>query len=214
MTDIGYWAATALATLLGVFGIRTEEQPRYEVVRADGAVEIRTYAPHLVVETAMAGMHGPATGQAFSRLAGYIFGANEGSAKVAMTAPVTMEPRPEKIEMTAPVTMQPEGEAMVMRFVVPSRFTPETVPRPTDPAVRVRELPAETLATWRFRGRLTPENLRAAEASLREWMAAQGYEAAGPVRVAGYDSPFVIPLLRRSEVMIPLPQPQPKRPVM
>ena len=212
--DIGYWAITAVATLLGVFGIRTEEQPRYEVVRADGAAEVRVYAPHLVVETAMAGMDGRATGEAFSRLAGYIFGANEGSAKVSMTAPVTMQPRPEKIAMTAPVTMQPEGEAMVMRFVVPSPFSAETVPRPNDPAIRVRGLPAETLATWRFRGRLTQENLRAAEASLRTWMATEGYEPAGPARVAGYDSPFAIPLLRRSEVMIPLAQAQPNRPVM
>lgn len=212
--DMGYWAMTALATLLGVFGIRTEEQPRYEVVRAEGAVEIRAYAPQLVVETAMSGMDNAATGEAFSRLAGYIFGANAGTTKVAMTAPVTMESRPEKIAMTAPVTMQPRGEAMVMRFVVPSRFTADTVPRPTDPAIRVRELPAETLATWRFRGRLTPENVREAEASLREWMAAQGYEPAGPARVAGYDSPFAIPLLRRSEVMIPVAQAQPKRPVM
>lgn len=204
MDGIGYWLATALSTLLGVVGIRMEETPDYKVLRTDGRLEIREYGPQLVVETRVERPMEQATGEAFNRLAGYIFGKNRAQQKVAMTAPVTMEASSSRVAMTAPVTMEAVGEATVMRFVVPSKYTRENVPQPTDERVSVRELPAQTVAVIRYSGRNTPECSSEMERELRTWLAAAGYEATGIARIAGYDSPFSLPFVRRNEVMIPV----------
>lgn len=43
---ISYYAALALESLIGVFGIRLYEEPRYDVIdRLADRVEIRRYAP-------------------------------------------------------------------------------------------------------------------------------------------------------------------------
>jgi hypothetical protein len=202
MDGIGYWIGAVFSTLLGVVGIRTEESPAYQVTRGEGCIEVRDYGPRLVVQTRVEGSMEDASGEAFRRLAGYIFGKNEAGQKVAMTAPVMMEPQPTRIAMTAPVTMESSGEATVMQFVVPSRFDAASVPRPTDERVTIRQLPGERLAVIRYTGRLTGDNARDREKALRDWIAAAGLEATGPARVAGYDSPFSLPFLRRNEVMI------------
>ena len=204
MDGIGYWLGALFSGLLGVVGIRMEETPSYQVVRSEGCIELREYAPRLVVQTRVEGSMEQGSSEAFNRLAGYIFGKNEAGRKVEMTAPVTMEPQSTRIPMTAPVTMESSGESTLMQFAVPSRFDAASVPRPTDERITVRELPAERLAVIRYSGRLTGDNARTNEKALREWMAAAHLEAAGPARVAGYDSPFSLPFLRRNEVMIPV----------
>lgn len=202
--DIGYWIATVFATLLGVVGIRLEETPPYRVVESEGRYEVREYGPRLVIETRVEGPMQQASSEAFRRLAGYIFGANESRESVAMAAPVTMESRPAKVAMTAPVTMESAGPATVMRFVVPSKYTLETAPKPTDDRVALRELPGEILAVARYSGAGLVGEAPAQEKALREWLQARGYEPAGGIRVAGYDSPFALPFLRRNEVMLPV----------
>lgn len=44
----------------------------------------------------------------------------------------------------------------------------------------------------------------AKQAELERWMAANGYEATGPARYAGYDAPWKPAPLRRNEVLIPV----------
>lgn len=204
MGDLGYWLATAFSALLGTVGIRMEETPDYRTLRSEGRFEIRAYGPLLVAETRDPGSPREAADVSFRRLAAYIFGANTAGAKIAMTAPVTMARAGEKIAMTAPVTMEPAGTESVMRFVVPSKFTRETVPQPTDAGVVLRELPAETVAVVRYSGRSTPQAVEECERALREWLSAKRIGAEGPARIANYDSPFALPFLRRNEVMIPV----------
>ena len=45
-----------------------------------------------------------------------------------MRAAVTQQPRGEKITMTAPVTQQVENGGWKVRFVMPARYTPDTLP--------------------------------------------------------------------------------------
>ncbi|MEO6255117.1 MAG: heme-binding protein, partial [Ferruginibacter sp.] len=69
-----------------------------------------------------------------------------------MTAPVTLEPvaRSEKIAMTAPVTAEPVAADASMatatqwriQFVMPGQYSMQTLPKPVNPAVSLRELPA------------------------------------------------------------------------
>ena len=90
------------------------EEPKYEVVQTEGAFEIRKYAPILVAETFVDGDMDEASNKGFRLIADFIFGNNQvadssASSKIAMTAPVTVEPVSKKIAMTAPVTIEPQS---------------------------------------------------------------------------------------------------------
>ena len=54
------------------------------------------------------------------------------TAVVEAPEPPVQEAQPARIAMTAPVTMEPKAGAMVMRFVLPSEFTAATAPRPVE----------------------------------------------------------------------------------
>jgi len=112
------------------------EEPKFEVLVQDNKFEVRRYAPVIVAETLVDGDMDVASGKGFRTIADFIFGDNkvpmsEASSKIAMTAPVTMEPQAQasKIAMTAPVSVQPasDGASLVgskrwrVQFVMPSQ---------------------------------------------------------------------------------------------
>ena len=196
------------AALAALPAMASVEEPRFETVRQSGDFEVRRYAPMIVAETFVEGDLSRASGDGFRVIAGYIFGNNvaakgAGSEKVAMTAPVTMEAA-EKIAMTAPVTTEPAGDRYRMHFVMPSQYTMDTLPRPRDSRVKLRELPAQRMAVVRFSGLAGEDKVRERTAELLAWMAAEGLSPAGAPQLARYDPPWTLPFLRRNEVMIPV----------
>ena len=59
-----------LKSVPGFFGIRLEEQPKYEVIETiDEDVEIREYQPALLARLTIEGEHDKAVDEAFDRLA-------------------------------------------------------------------------------------------------------------------------------------------------
>ena len=68
------------------------ESPDYYVIAKHDGYEIRHYEPYLVAETEVDGTFETSGNRAFRRLAGYIFGDNRESEKMAMTVPVTRQP--------------------------------------------------------------------------------------------------------------------------
>ena len=68
-----------------------------------------------------------------------------------MTAPVTQQGN-EKIAMTAPVTQQGSDKSWRVRFIMPSKYTMETLPKPNNPAIELKEIPAKRFAVIRFSG--------------------------------------------------------------
>jgi hypothetical protein len=179
------------------------EEPRFKVIEQDGSFELRDYAPYVVAETRVTAGFEDAGSVAFQRLFQYISGNNVASQKIAMTAPVT-QAKGEKIAMTAPVSQRAEGEAYVVAFTLPSAYTLASAPRPRDPAVALREVPAQRVAAWRYSGRWTVENYREHEALLRQRLKSRGLNASGPAVLARYNPPFTPWFLRRNEVLIPI----------
>lgn len=193
-----------LLLLLGTMGslAMAIEQPKFRSVEQQGAFELREYAPYLLAETRVEAGFMDAGNVAFGRLFRYISGANEPGRKIAMTAPVTQSPG-EKIAMTAPVQQRADtAGAYRVGFVVPSQYTAETVPRPTDPRVTIRSVPGGLVAAWRYSGRWTEANFREAETELRREIARRGLVATGDAQIARYDPPFMPTFLRRNEVLI------------
>ena len=184
------------------------EEPPYRVVERDGSYELRDYAAYLLAETRIEAPFLDAGNLAFNRLFRYISGNNAARQEIAMTAPVTQAPagrgRGEKIAMTAPVNQVADGDAFLVGFVVPAKYTRDTVPQPLDPAVKIREVPAQLTASWRYSGRWTEANFQAALAELRGVLKSRGLAVAGEPVIARYNPPFMPTFLRRNEVLVPV----------
>ena len=180
------------------------EEPRYEVEQRDGAFELRRYAPHLIAETRVDAAFDDAGDQAFRRLFGFISGDNRGERKIAMTAPVIQqEASGSKFPMTAPVRQEADlTSGFLIAFVVPAEFTRGTVPEPTDPLVKIREVPEQRMAVVRYSGRWTEANYSKHEIALNEWLIKRGLRKIGPAVYARYNAPFVPWPMRRNEVMV------------
>ncbi len=178
------------------------EEPRFEVERVVGRVEIRRYPALVRAETMLTGPANEAVNQAFRRLAGYIFGANESRTKIAMTAPVTQAS--EKLAMSTPVTQSAEDAQWLVTFTMPKGRTLADLPIPRDPRVVLREVPARRVAVLRYSGGTSQERVREKELELRALLAREGLFATGAVISARYDPPTTLPFLRRNEVWLEL----------
>ncbi len=197
---------TIVESAASVVGVRLSEQPPFTALETIGPVEIRRYGVRLVAETTVQGLGDDAArSEAFSRLAGYIFGKNRTRAKMAMTAPVeTSGGQPsQKIAMTAPVeTARESGGAVRMRFFLPASVSAETAPIPDDARVIIGSVPGQTLAVLRFSGRSSLEELAARKRDLLDSLAPTLWKAAGEPFALFYDPPFTPPFLRRNEVAV------------
>lgn len=182
------------------------EQQRYDVVRTFPRFELRRYPAHLVAEVEVNGSFADAGNKAFGILAGYISGRNSARGKVAMTAPVVQEQASTKIAMTSPVVQEsgPRSGRHVVGFVMPAEFTKDTLPLPSDPRVKVREVPAEVAAVKRFTGRWTEAIYLEQLADLRGAVAEAGLEVSQAPRFARFDPPWTPWFLRRNEVVLPV----------
>lgn len=182
------------------------EVPEYRVLEQDGAFELRAYSSYLIAETEVEAGFMNAGNIAFGRLFRYISGANAAQTEISMTAPVEQASQGEKIAMTAPVE-QAKGDGVYrVGFIVPRKYNRDTVPKPTDPRVIIREVPPRTVAVWRYSGRWTEENFREHEQDLRRALQARSLKPASgdSAIIARYDAPFIPWFMRRNEVLIPL----------
>lgn len=186
---------------------RETEQPNYETVLSNAPFELRDYTQILVAEVTHTGTRRQANGANFRRLAAYIFAQDrpDGSdERIAMTAPVLQDRvvKDQYIAMTAPVIEeQVEDGAWRMRFVMPSRFTMDTLPTPPSD-ITLSEIPARRMAAVRFSGFASSTDLAIMEEMLKEWLEKQALKPLGDFEYAFYDAPSVPPRMRRNEVLI------------
>jgi DNA gyrase inhibitor GyrI len=201
---IGLAGVTLLAAALWGPIVSNVEQPKYQVVERSDNIEIRDYAPMIVAEVDMPGERGDAIGKGFRVIADYIFGNNSTAQKVPMTAPVTQQDS-EKIAMTAPVTQQGDGTTWKVRFIMPSSYTMATLPKPLNPAVKLKEIAAKRYAVIRFSGRAGEDSLTRRTKELNEWLGAKNLAPKSDAVYAFYNPPWTLPFLRRNEVMLEIP---------
>lgn len=206
-----------MASLLGslllsacsVFGVRSgTEEPRNSVVeRLGDVVEIRHYTPRLAAETTVPGDATAARGEGFRRLAGYIFGGNQGGARIEMTAPVAQSGT--HIDMTAPVAQTSAGAGWVIRFYLPAGLA--DAPVPNDARVRIVPVSEETMAVLRFSGLATEAALASQRAALLAALSGTQWRPVGEPVTWFYDPPWTLPPLRRNEVAVPVSDHTPSR---
>lgn len=180
-----------LALMAGQSAVALEE-PEYEVIAETAGYEVRRYQPYDVAEVDVRGKS--ADSQGFRALAGYIFGDNEASEKMQMTAPV------ESREAD-------DGNDITYAFVMESKYTLETLPNPNNERIRLRNKPSRVVAALRFSGRWTEANVAKHERQLLSALQADGITRLGKVELARYNSPFTPWFLRRNELMVAIDWP-------
>ena len=209
---------TLLALLVGFLGMESAmaiEEPKYEVLTSQAPFELRHYAPTLIAQTIVEGDMDAASNKGFRLIADFIFGNNlaagsEQAAKIAMTAPVTVEPQSSKIAMTAPVTIEPQsGSAQQWRvhFVMPSQYTLATIPKPKNSSVTLHELPSKHFVVHRYSGFNTEARVQEKTDEALAWAKQQSLKAVGTPQLSRYDPPWTLPMFRRNEIMVEVAAP-------
>jgi effector-binding domain-containing protein len=160
------------------------ESLSYEVICKNQAIEIRRYDAYQTVavnENDLSGRSG------FGVLFSYISGNNE---------------KNEKIAMTIPVINAFDSKNMTMEFVVPKKYQNENTPRPNEANVNIKTYKAHDAAVITFSGRATNERIEQNTKLLKDFLEDNQINHNDVIRLARYNSPFQLPVLRRNEILI------------
>ena len=192
-------ASTAMAT----------EEPKFSIIEKSEPFELRNYAPQLIAEVKVEGDLDTASSQGFRLIAAFIFGQNQVSEKISMTVPVGIEAtQSTKIAMTVPVGIEASKDSAagvnqwVFSFVMPSEYTMATLPKPLNPLVTIRELPAQKRAAIIFSGFNSEAKVLEKTKALEEWIKGKQWQVIGAPQFARYNPPWSMPFMRRNEILI------------
>ena len=200
----------ALILIVGVLAgpvMSDVEKPGYKVIQSEQNIEIRQYEPMIIAEVEVDGKREDAIGDGFRLLADYIFGNNTVQQVISMTAPVQQKEN-QKIAMTAPVQQQSTGKSWRMSFVMPSKYSMDSLPVPNNNRVRLKEILTKKFVVIEFSGTNSNENVTEHENQLMNYIEANQIKINGSPKYAFYNPPWSLPFLRRNEVMIEINQQQ------
>ena len=160
------------------------EEPKFTIIKKTDVYEVRRYERRTVAEVTYGDED-----NSFRVLFDYISWANKDI---------------QEIQMTVPVTQSDNNGQMVMRFFLPSNYSKQNAPKPTNKKVQIIDLPEEYFAVISYSGFASNSNFVKHHEELKAAMERDGLVAIGPPLKATYNSPFTPPFLRRNEAMYPL----------
>ena len=170
------------------------EEPNYKIIKSGENYEIRKYSDRLAVEVEFS-----SEDSGFNYLFNYISGENTTSEKVSMTVPVT---KSTKIDMTAPVTQSNKDGKMLMQFYLPSKFSIDNAPNPTNKRVKLVTIEGGYYAVLKYSGRNSDKNYLNHLSKLRDNLEKDKIVMIDNGTKATFNGPFTLPILRRNEAMI------------
>lgn len=167
-------------------GIR---EPYFRNVQKKEGYELRTYVPYVLAEVVVQGAYTDAINKGFKILANYLFGCNSEHVRMRMTAPVIIEhgSRPNEHRIA---------------FVMPFKYTPETLPKPRNQCIAIVLEPKKVVAATRFDGYATEELVRQKEQQFVAALARDGVRTRSAIRLARYHPPFIVPCFMRNELLV------------
>ena len=157
-----------------------EEAP-YDIVHKTDIYEIRNYSDRLVVQVI-----NRSDDNSFRKLFNYISGANNTS---------------EEIKMTIPVTQTIKDNESFMQFYLPSKFTKEITPIPSNPDIEIATIKEGYFAVIKYSGRSSDKNFVKYSKILYQKLLEDQILIKGSAIKATYNSPFTLPPFRRNEAM-------------
>jgi len=168
----------------------TLEEPKFEKIEEHRRFEVRHYSDTIQARVSMSDIDRKDSSQGFRKIAGYIFGKNEHSQQIAMTAPVHL--------------WKEENYGM-MAFTMPSEYTISDLPLPNNSEVMITEVKGQVMAAMKFSGFSGRKKCLRKVKKLEEGLKIAGYIASGEPILAVYDNPATtLPFMRRNEILIPL----------
>ncbi len=186
------WVVALLIVIIGTslavvsFKSGDIETPDYKVIKTLGNVEIRQYPKMVVAQTSLTNRSFENQGSnGFRTIAGYIFGGNEGSQKIAMTTPVVMR----------------MGDSSTMYFVMPKQYAKNDLPKPNSNNVRILEEAEKTLAVIAYGGFSSDEKIEKHRMKLENTLLENNIKTKGAFMYMGYNAPWDV-VNRRNEVAI------------
>lgn len=186
IADNSYFSTEGLQDLLRqitqVYQTPDLETPTYTVLRRFRDYEIRLYKPFQFAEAPASDQR--TKGEAFMKLAGFIFGENKENKKLAMTTPV----------YTTRESLQ---------FVIGSDAGDATI-TPVRDDITCASAGGGVYAAVKFNGLAIDSEVKENTRHLRRRLEEDGYPAGGEELLAQYNDPGTLPFFRRNEVLIPL----------
>ena len=160
----------------------------YIVNKKYKSFEIRTYDAALFTSVKLSSnKYKDESGKGFSILAGYIFGKNEKSQKIAMTSPVSMS-----LE-----------DSMTMMFMVPKKFNKETLPKPKNSQIKFKQVPKKTVAAISFGGWANDKKIEKYKQKLITALKTEGISHTNKFYFFGYNPPYEV-FNRKNEIVVEL----------
>jgi len=181
------------------------EGPVYNVVKKDGAVEIRDYQGYITAQVNVSSDYNNALYSGFMELFNYISGKNTNKSKISMTVPVTQEQKPvsEKIPMTAPVTSEKvKNNEYTISFIMPAKYTLETLPLPEDKNITFNEIGPHRAAVISFSGRMDEALADKKIAELGEWLDKNNMKPKSNFIMAQFNPPWIPGFMRKNEIIV------------
>ena len=185
--------------------IMATDEPDFNLILKEDKFEIREYASKIIAQVEVFGDFDDASSKGFKILADYIFGNNtsaDGNSRIEMTAPVEMEPLPQKINMTKPVLTEGNDNAWIVSFIMPNDFTLETLPKPNNKDIKISSIPKEKFAVIVFSGLVRESSYHEKETLLNQFIEEKKLKTSGEIKIARYNPPWTLPFFRRNELMI------------
>ena len=182
------------------------EEPKFNLIAKENAFELRAYQSKIIAEVTIDAGMSESSSKGFRLIADFIFGNNTsregGSEKISMTAPVSVYEKSEKISMTAPLGVQEVKDGWKVYFVMPSKYTLDSLPKPNNAEVSIKQIPAKKFAVMRFSGLVDEEKMNKKVKDLNEWIVSKNLKPISNPELARYNPPWTLPFLRRNEVMV------------
>lgn len=197
-----FYTIIFLFCFFGIPEVMAIEEAKYDVIEEEGAFEIRKYYDHIVAETFVESTFEDAGNIGFRRLFSYIDGNNSTRDSIDMTAPVSQQKNSEKISMTAPVNMQDFSGTYRITFLMPSKYTMDTIPQPLDEMVKIRNEEGKIIAAYKYSGGWSKKRYEKMKQKLLSILEKRNLKTVGQPLFARYNSPFMLWLLRRNEILI------------
>ena len=164
---------------------RTEQYP-YSVIKTYRDFEIRQYERAIFARTRVdASTIRSGSSAAFRTLASYIFGGNERSESIAMTSPVAMR----------------QNEGVEMEFMMPSKYTIESLPAPNRQDIEFYEKPEVVMAAISFSGWASDAKIAQMTNTLKAMLEKEGINHTGQFIYLGYNPPYQV-INRRNEIVV------------
>ena len=163
------------------------EKQQYRVVKTEEEFEIRFYPPAILATVrSSARSYREFSSNGFRKIAGYIFGNNESSTKIAMTSPVHMDIN---------------DQTSSMSFVMPSKYSISELPKPNDPSLELHESPAQYVAALTFSGYANDEKIKKYSEQLKIALDQKGIKTVGHFSYLGYNPPYQV-VARKNEIIV------------